>query len=70
MPSDHASSGREIARRARVAEIRAAALVRQALGQGAIHRLLPDGRHEVTIDGRTAVGDTLDAAIAETRRHE
>jgi hypothetical protein len=58
------------ARRARVQAIRDAATVRAALGQAAAHRRLDDGRHEVTIGGRLGIGDTLDEAISEVRRHE
>jgi hypothetical protein len=54
----------------RVAEIQAAALVRQALGQAAAYRRLPDGRHQVAICGRTATGPTLTAAIDAARCRE
>jgi hypothetical protein len=58
---------REVARRARLAEIRDGAITRQQLGQSAHHRLLADGRHEVTIDGQTATGVTLAEAIDAAR---
>jgi hypothetical protein len=66
-PDAHAS--RELARTARVAEIQAGALTRAALGQAATYQHLDDGRHQVTIRGRTCTGNTLDAAIREVRRH-
>ncbi len=58
---------REAARRARVQLIRDGAIVRQAFGQRATHRLLPDRRHEISIRGRTATGDTLQGAIDQAR---
>jgi hypothetical protein len=54
-------------RNTRVAEIQAAALVRQSLGQTATHRRLADGRHQVTIHGRTTVGLTPQQAIDQAR---
>jgi hypothetical protein len=60
-------TAREAARRARIDAIRFGATVRQALGQSATHRRLADGRHAVTIDGRTFTGATLDQAIRRAR---
>jgi hypothetical protein len=62
-----AQRNREIARRARVAEITAAALTRQHLGQAAHHELLADGQHKVTVAGKTTVGATLAEAIDQAR---
>jgi hypothetical protein len=58
----------EVARRARVEAIRSGAITRQALGITATYQKLPDGRHQVKIRGRTAVGKTVQDAIAELRR--
>jgi hypothetical protein len=62
------STQREAARRARVAAIRNGAIVRQRLGIRAGYRLLDDGEHQVSIDGRTFTGDTLEQAIRRARR--
>ena len=55
------------ARRARIAEIQAAALTRQALGQAATYHRLDDGQHQVTIRGLSATGTTLAEAVAQAR---
>jgi hypothetical protein len=52
----------------RIEAIRDAAIVRAALGQRALYRRLDDGRHQVRIDGRLGIGDTLDQAIDAARR--
>jgi hypothetical protein len=50
-------------RQARIAAIRAAALVREHLGQGTLHRPLPDRRHQITHRGRVFHGSTLEASV-------
>ena len=66
---DH-QTAKESARRARVDAIRDGAITREHLGQAATHRLLPDGRHEISVYDRAAgelrqfTGETLDQAIA------
>ncbi len=60
-------------REMRLDEIRDGAATRQALGQAATHRRLPDGQHEVSVpDPRTrfwivGTAETLDAAIGQVR---
>ncbi len=62
------TADREAARRARVESIRSGALVRIALGQAATYRRLPDGRHEITLAGKSTIGATLAEAIDAARR--
>jgi len=50
-------------REARIEAIRQGAIVRSALGQAAIHRRFPDGRHEVIVRGQVHVGASLYLAI-------
>jgi len=54
-------------RSARVQAIVDGARVRQALGQAALYRRLPDGQHEVVFRGERFVGSTLDQAIEAAR---
>ena len=62
-------------RQARIAAICDGARVREALGQAATHRRLPDGRHEVSLYDRAAgrlctwTGRTLTAAIRRAKGH-
>jgi hypothetical protein len=64
------------ARRARIQAIADAAAVREALGQGAHHRRLPDGRHEIHVfdrragELRTWTADALAAAIAAAQQEQ
>jgi hypothetical protein len=58
---------RAAAKAERVAAIREAARVRRCLGQGALHRRVRSGQHEITWRGRRYVGTTLEAAIAAAR---
>lgn len=50
--------------RERTDAIRDAAIVCRLVGVAAMHRKLPDGKHEITHRGRTWTGDTLDEAVA------
>jgi hypothetical protein len=61
------ATAREAARRLRVQTIIDAGKVRAALGQGARHRLLPDGSHEIIVSGRTATAATVAEAIDQAR---
>ena len=51
------------ARAGRIQAIRAGAAVRRRLGQAAIHRRRPDGRHEVVLHGKVYRDVALSAAI-------
>ena len=54
-------------RAARVQAIRDGARVRRALGQAALHELLPDGQHKVVVRGQVYVGATVEEAIQKAR---
>lgn len=54
-------------RERRLAEISNGAAVRAALGQGALYRLLPDGRHEITFRTVIFTGGTLAETINMAR---
>ena len=55
-------------RAARIQAIIDGALVRQHLGQAAIHRRLVDGRHQIVVRGMVFVGSNLDEAIDAARQ--
>jgi hypothetical protein len=61
---------REAARRARVEAIKNSALVWQRLGIRAGYRRTADGRHSITLDGRTFTAGTVEQAISRARRRK
>jgi hypothetical protein len=59
---------REAERMRRIDAIRSAALVRQSLGITATYCRLPSDEHQVSVNGKVGIGDTLDQAIDAARR--
>ena len=54
-------------RRARIDAIRDGALVREQLGQSALHKRLPNGSHQIIVGGRVFRAATL-AEVVEAAR--
>ena len=56
------------AKSARIQSIIDGARVREVCGQGAVHRVLPNGQHQAIVYGVVFSGATLDEAIAAARQ--
>ena len=63
-PTTHPASTQ---RRARIAIVVNAAIVREHLGQWTRYCRLPNGEHQITIDGRGFRGLTVEEAIKDAR---